>query len=647
RTHIIPINKLAINQKAVVHGKVISTGEYIPRSGSIKHIYKIIVGDDFGFIEAVWFNQPYLKKIISKDSKIILVGKIEYNNYHRMQINSPEYEMLDEDEDTNKSENMGRIVPVYDLTESITQKFLRKTISSMLDQYISLLKDILPDELRTKYSLPAITVAIREIHFPTNFSNLKKAQERMVYEEFFMLELALGKRRSGIKITPGISFNIQPSLVTGFIQSLPFTLTNAQKKVLDEIFADMKSNRPMQRLLQGDVGSGKTIVAACAMIVSCANGYQSAIMAPTEILAEQHYHTLSSLLCNTPLKVALLVSKIKKSAKNEIDEGIRDGKINIIIGTQALIQEKVDFYKLGFVVIDEQHRFGVIQRTKLMQKGLNPDLLVMTATPIPRTLALTLYGDMDVSIINELPPGRTPILTKWSNESKRDAIYDFMRKHIIEGRQVYIVYPLIEESEKIDLKAATVMAEHLSKDIFPELKVALLHGKMKSDEKETIMRDFKDKKINILVSTTVIEVGIDVPNATIMLIEHAERFGLAQLHQLRGRIGRGQHKSYCILLTGKMLSEEGVKRLKILTQTNDGFRIAEEDLLIRGPGEFVGTRQHGLPEFRFANIVRDGEILTRARNDAFEIIQNDPDLANDSHLGLKKIIEEKLKDFSV
>ncbi len=651
RSNIIPIKQLAIGQKAVVHGKVLSIGEYIPRSGSIKHILKIIIGDNSGFIEAIWFNQPYLKNIFKKDIDIILVGKVEYNKFSRLQINSPEYEILDDnnekDENPDENINIGRIVPIYPLTESITQKFLRKTIYSLLNQYADKIPDIIPEEIKTKYSFPILNKILYEVHFPTNLSSLKKARERLVYEEFFLLELALGKRRVEIKILPGISFSVHSTLITGFTQSLPFKLTNAQKKVLDEIFADMESPQPMLRLLQGDVGSGKTIIAIYAMLVCCANGYQCALMAPTEILAEQHYMTLKNLLSNTLLKSALLVGKIKQSERDKLYNSIGNGEINIVVGTQALIQEKVNFHKLGLVIIDEQHRFGVIQRSKLVQKGNNPDILVMTATPIPRTLALTLYGDMDVSIINELPPGRIPPLTRWSKEEKRNIIYDFIRKQINEGRQVYIVYPLVEESEKIDLKAATEMAEHLTRDIFPELKVQLLHGRMKAEEKDNIMNNFKNKKIDILVSTTVIEVGVDVPNASIMLIEHAERFGLSQLHQLRGRIGRGSYKSYCILLTGKMLGEEGVQRLKIFTQTTDGFRIAEEDLNIRGPGEFMGTKQHGIPDFKIANLLRDGEILTKARRDAFAIIEKDNTLSSPAYLLLKSFIENKLKNFTM
>ncbi|MBI4652453.1 ATP-dependent DNA helicase RecG [Candidatus Desantisbacteria bacterium] len=651
RKHIIPIKNLAIGQKVVIHGKVISTGEYIPHRSNIRHIFKAIIGDNTGFVEAVWFNQPYLKDVLKKNSGIVMVGKIELNKFHRPEINSPEYEILDEDEESgdvpHDNVNMGRIVPIYPLTGSLTQKFFRKTIFLLLSQFTNIISDVLPADIIQKYSFLSLSKALYEIHFPSSFDQMKKSRERMIYEEFFLLELALGKRRAGIKVSPGISFSVQSPLITGFSQSLPFSLTDSQKKVLDEILADMKSPRPMLRLLQGDVGSGKTIIAVFSMLIACTNDYQSAIMAPTEILAEQHYRTLCNLLLNTPIKVALLAGKIKKKEKDLLYQQIQRGEIKIIVGTQALIQEKVIFNKLGLIIIDEQHRFGVVQRNKLAQKGLNPDTLVMTATPIPRTLAITLYGDMDVSIINELPPGRTPPLTRWSNESKRNIIYDFMRKEITLGRQVYIVYPLIDESEKMDLKAATIMAEHLSRDIFPEFKAALLHSKMKTLQKEQIMRDFKENKISILVSTTVIEVGIDVPNASIMLIEHAERFGLAQLHQLRGRIGRGSYKSYCILLTGKNLSEESILRLKIFTSTADGFKIAEEDLLIRGPGEFVGTRQHGIPEFKFANLVRDGDILSKARRDAFEIINNDIDLSSASNLPLKKIINTRLKDFSV
>jgi ATP-dependent DNA helicase RecG len=467
------------------------------------------------------------------------------------------------------------------------------------------------------------------------------AHRRLAYEDFLLLQLGLAILRSRTTRTRGIAMNPPGRLVSGLRGGLPWALTGAQERVWDEIRRDMAAPHPMHRLLQGDVGSGKTIVAAMGVLTAIEAGYQAAVMAPTEILAEQHLMTFQRLLEPLGVPVTLLTSALKGRERTARRAAVAAGEVACVVGTHALVQERVEFKRLGFVVVDEQHRFGVAQRARLKAKGEHPDVLVMTATPIPRTLALTLYGDLDVSVLDELPPGRKPIVTVARNESRRPQIYDFLREQVAGGRQIYVVYPLIEESELIDLKAATDMALQMQKEVFPDLVVGLLHGRLSFDEKDAIMRRFKAGEIHVLVSTTVIEVGIDVPNASVMLIEHAERFGLSQLHQLRGRVGRGPWKSYCILLAAGRLGEDAERRVRAMVETNDGFRLAEVDLELRGPGEFFGTRQSGLPEFRVADLLRDAAILEEARRDALAIIAADPDLRALEHRGLRQALLER------
>lgn len=460
------------------------------------------------------------------------------------------------------------------------------------------------------------------------------AHQALAFDEFFFWELGLALKKQGVLKEEGVAFKVTHRYTKELVRLLPFELTTAQRRVLAEIKADMMAPHPMHRLVQGDVGSGKTLVALMAALIAVENGYQVAIMAPTEILAEQHWHTIHRWCSQMGLEVTLLTASLKGKAKKDALEQAADGTAQIIIGTHAVIQEKVEFANLGLGVIDEQHRFGVLQRGVMKKKGANPDILVMTATPIPRTLAMTLFGDLELSVIDEMPPGRLPIETRIFFESRRLKLYDMIRDQVRLGRQAYIIYPLVEESEKTDLKAASQMAEHLQVDIFPELRIGLLHGRLSPVEKEAVMASFVSQHFDILVSTTVIEVGIDVPNASVMVIEHAERFGLSQLHQLRGRVGRGRDKSYCILMTSGKLSEDGEKRLRVMESTGDGFRIAEADLEIRGPGDFLGTRQAGMPDFRVANILRDGSLLEKARQAAFDLLENDRELINPLHAPL-------------
>jgi ATP-dependent DNA helicase RecG len=546
----------------------------------------------------------------------------------------PDFEIVEEGEEDERI-HMGRLVPVYPLTEGLTQRPLRSLIWKLLEQYAARVADPLPQALRETRKLLPLNEAIRALHFPSTEEETLRARRRVVFDDFLLLQLGLAIRRSRQESVRGIVIDQPGKLIRQMRKQLSFTLTKAQERVWEEIRQDLARPTPMNRLLQGDVGSGKTIVAALAILTAAEAGVQSALMAPTEILAEQHVMTLSQLLPPLGVRVALLTSGMKAKERKAVLADLKRGAGDCLVGTHALIQEGVEFKRLGLAVVDEQHRFGVLQRASLRAKGEHPNLLVMTATPIPRTLALTLYGDLDLSVIDEMPPGRKPIITVWRTEQKRQQIYQFLHEEIAAGRQVYVVCPMVEESAESDLKAATEMAERLQKDVFPGERIGLMHGRLRFDEKEAVMRTFKAGAISILVSTTVIEVGIDVPNASVMLVEHAERFGLAQLHQLRGRVGRGPWKSYCILLAGGKLSEEARKRLETMVESQDGFRIAEVDLELRGPGEFFGTRQSGLPEFKIADLLRDGPILGEARQEAFTIAASDPLLEKPEHLPLR------------
>lgn len=630
------------NEYETIQGVVVNQMEFTSRRST--KVLKIIVYDETGVASLMAFGKrvQYMKTSLKIDTKVVVSGKFK-RDYGEVNTSDYTYEVLS-DEDAELI-HTGRIVPVYPLTARLNQRSLRRWTKRIVDDYASYVPEILPMDIRRRQGLIDKSAAVKNIHFPDTHERLQYARHRLAFDELFFLELGLGLKKKRWEVEElGISFPRQSDLLQRFISSLPFQLTSAQKRVFAEIEGDMRSTRPMNRLLQGDVGSGKTVVAAMAMLLAIDNSYQGALMAPTEILAEQHYNTLTSLLDPMGIQVVLLRGDMRKSDREDALLKIRTGEANIVVGTHALIQEGVEFANLGMEITDEQHRFGVMQRAELKRKGVNPDVLVMTATPIPRTLALTVYGDLNVSIIDEMPPGRQKIDTRWVPEGKRQDMYQFIEKQIAQGRQAYLVYPLVEESEKLeDLKAATEMAEHFQNDVFPHLKVGLIHGRMRAEEKQEIMESFKNNEINILVSTTVIEVGIDVPNASLMLIEHAERFGLAQLHQLRGRVGRSHHKSYCLLIANPT-TDDAVRRMKAMTGTNDGFEIAEEDLAIRGPGEFFGTRQAGMPDLKVASLIRDAKLLEVAREEAFRIAAEDPALLKPEHQMLKRILREKWRE---
>ena len=640
RSNPTPIKDLKLGEQQTIEGEIINAGSRISRSGM--RIFQAALTDKTGLIHATWFNQPYLKDYLKKGQRVVLYGRVEMHD--KLQILQPEYEILDKDE--KDSIHIGRIVPIYSTTAGLGQRYLRTLADAGLTKCRKFLKEKLPTYLLAREKLVDIKFAIANIHFPTSFANLEKAYNRIVFEEFFMLQLALALKKRGMETgASGLGHKLSGGLIESFKKSLPFELTEGQKKAIADISRDISRVLPMNRLLEGDVGSGKTVVAAHALVLTVQNGFQGVIMAPTEVLARQHYIGLSELLMPLGINISLLVGGIDAETKKRIASEIGSGRIDIVVGTHAVIQESVRFKKLGLAVIDEQHKFGVTQRAVLKQKGYNPHILVMTATPIPRTLALTVYGDLDISIIRELPKGRKPIATYWVEESKRSEAYNFVKEELEKGRQAYVVCALIEKGPGArgqGPEAAVEMYEKLKNEIFSNYEVGLLHGRMSSKNKENVMKDFKKGALKVLVSTIVIEVGIDVANATIMLIENAERFGLAQLHQLRGRVGRGAHESYCILLADPK-TEEAAGRLKAIEGTLDGFQIAEADLAIRGPGEFFGTAQHGLPEIKFGNLLKDFDIMERARIEAFGIVAKDPGLSEEHHRQLKESVFARFK----
>lgn len=637
RKNLKKIHDLTYGNLETTVGEVVSAGVITtPRKGM--KIFELVVTDHTGFLRCKWFNQPYMEKYFKKGQKVILSGAVkgspflgvDFNHLNlssAFEMENPDFEHL---EDGDRFIHTSRIVPVYRATEGFTPKQLRILMFNAVNTYSSLIRDYMPEDIIDKNNLMPLQQAVREIHFPEGFNDigvlnkgLSLSHRRFIFDEFFLLEIGLALMKKKEVSERGIIFKVESPLVDKFLKRLPFELTNAQKRVFEQIMADMKSDLPMNRLLHGDVGCGKTVIALLSMLIAADNGYQTCLMVPTEILAEQHYINVHKMVEGLDLEVVLVTS----STKTRPIDKISSGNAQIIIGTHSLIQEQLKFRNLGLAVIDEQHKFGVVQRANLRRKGFNPDILIMTATPIPRTLALTLYGDLDISLIDELPSGRKPVATKVFSSSQKDEVYFLINREISKNRQVYIVYPLIEGSEKLDLKCAVEGYEAFKK-VFPTKKIGLVHGKIRQEEREAIMWSFKSGDIDILVATTVIEVGVDVPNASLMLIVHAERFGLAQLHQLRGRIGRGSYESYCLLIAYPPFGEDAKRRLKIMESTTDGFRIAEEDLDIRGPGEFFGTKQSGIPDLKIANIIRDIGILEAARRDAFTLVDADPSLKN-------------------
>ncbi len=601
-----------------------------------KTMQRLIVRDETGTCTITWFNQPYLKDKFKVGEKYKFFGKVTKKG-GKVFFTAPVFD------DFEKTQNTGRIIPIYPLTYSLSQNSIRKIMEAGITEVYEKLPETLPEYLLKEYNLEDINEATKHIHFPDEFKDFNIARNRLVFEELLAVQLALLQLKNNyINEEKGIKFS-KDAKMSDVINTLPFNLTKAQLRVLEEIDHNMEIDKPMNRLLQGDVGSGKTIVAMCAAYKAVKSGFQAAIMAPTAILATQHLENFKNILEKLDIKCELLISGITKKNKEAILERLEKGEIDILIGTHAIIEDNVKFKNLGLVVTDEQHRFGVRQRGKIAKKGKNPDVLVMTATPIPRTLALILYGDLDISIIDELPPNRKKIETYAVGKRMTERVNSFIWKQITEGRQAYIVCPLVEENEELDLKSVEKLYETYSKEIFPQFKVEYIHGKMKQKDKDAIMKRFKNKEIDILISTTVIEVGVDVPNANIMVIENAERFGLAALHQLRGRVGRGEYKSFCILkFEGK--GENVKERMKIMCETNDGFIISEKDLELRGSGDFFGTMQHGLPEFKIANLFEDIETLKQVQSVATKILLDDPRLEKEENKKLKYLIKDKFKD---
>jgi len=644
------INQLEYGEEVTIVGTVWETENRETRKGMT--ITTSIIADGTATIKATWFNQPYLVQRLKPGRQIVISGKVDQYLGH-LTFQSPEWEPLEEE-----LIHTGRLVPVYPLTKGLSARWLRRLTKATVDHWSKRLTDHLPSDLRERLDLIDLQTSISQIHFPGSWEMWERARRRLSFDEFLLIQLGVLRQRRDWQELPGRAMAVDEELLRSFIASLPFALTDAQRRALQEITEDMERPRPMNRLLQGDVGSGKTVVAAAAMLMAVANGLQAVMMAPTEILAEQHYKTITELLegISEAMKrdlrelkklrpsdpsvpsLRLLTGSLSNKEKEEIHRQIAAGEVDIMVGTHALIQEGVEFKALGLAVIDEQHRFGVRQRAILRQKGYNPHVLVMSATPIPRTLALTIYGDLDISIIDEMPPGRQEIKTRWLMPRERERAYSFLRSQIAKERQAFIICPLIEESEKVETKAAVVEYERLQKEVFPDLKLGLLHGRMKAKDKEEIMGRFYRGELDILVSTPVVEVGIDVPNATVMLVEGADRFGLAQLHQFRGRVGRGEHQSYCLLLADSP-GIGGEERLKIIEGTQDGFLLAEEDLKMRGPGEFFGTRQSGLPDLKVAKL-SDVRILEQARAAAIEIFKRDPYLQTPEHRLMAQRVDE-------
>lgn len=641
RRRVYRINETVPGMKQTVSGKILRVDL---RFFGRKKMFEVTIDDGHGTLKAKWFKgrEAFLRGVLQPGKRVILTGEVGGFPFEKEMIH-PDFEILDEHED--QLLHFKRIVPIYSVTEGLRQKTLRRIMWQAVRDYVRFLPNPVPEAICRKHRLKEIGSAIREVHFPEPDQDIEPyldtrsdAHRTLIYDECFFFQLAMAlRKRNDLQIERGVS-RPEGGMLTQLYGALPFSLTSAQQRVIAEIERDMTSARQMNRLLQGDVGSGKTIVALAAVIIACQGGYQAAMMAPTEILAAQHYRNIRGWSEVLGLKIELLTGSLKTAEKRQLRERLREGEIDIAIGTHALIQEGVTFKNLGLVVIDEQHRFGVIQRAMLQRKGLTPDILVTTATPIPRTLAMTVYGDLDVSVIDELPPGKAEIRTKVFSENQRSRVYEIIRREVRKGNQVFIVYPLVDESENLDIKDATGMAAHLQKEIFPEYRIGLIHGRMSGSEKDRVMEAFTEKRMQILVSTTAIEVGIDIPAASLMVIEHAERFGLSQLHQLRGRVGRGDTPSFCILLAQHSKTDDARKRLRIMEETHDGFRIAELDLAIRGPGEFMGTRQAGLPDFRIASLVRDGRILNEAKADAFALVEEDPRLENPDYQLLREVL---------
>ncbi len=650
RTRFTSIAMVQAGEAQTICGKVTSARRnFYSKNKAVE----ISVADQSGRIQAVWFNQPYLVNLFKEGQEIVLYGRVDIFQ-KRLQMVVPDFELISKED---RSLNMGRIVPVYPLTKGVSQRYLRKIMDLCLDLYADQLQDIIPQQVRAKHHLNPIAASIRHIHFPDDVHQQQKASDRIAFEEFFLFQICVILRRLSMVHKKGTAHRIDQGLLGQYQSAFPFPLTKAQIKAIGDMAQDMAQNQPMLRMVQGDVGSGKTVVAFFGCVAAWMNQKQSALMAPTEILAQQHFHNFQKLLGQGPfqdIRTALLISSIPAKEKKSIIHQLKEGEIDLVIGTHALLEETIGFKDLSFVVIDEQHKFGVNQRALLSAKGSsssltlaearNPDILIMTATPIPRTLCLTLYGDLDVSVINEMPPGRGQIKTYLFALAKAQGVYQKVRELVQKGTQAYIIYPLVDESEKLDLKAAKEQFEHLRKFEFQGLRLGLVHGQMSRQESDEVMRQFKKHELDILVATTILEVGIDIPNANVMVIEHAERFGLSQLHQLRGRIGRGAQNAMCVLL-GDPVTQEARLRLEAIVATTDGFKIAEEDLKIRGPGHYFGRHQHGLNELKMSNPITQIDILEKAREDAIVLTRKDPPLNLPDHRLIKETIKKRYPQY--
>lgn len=624
-----------------IKGVVVSSGLFRGRTRTT--ILQVMVSDGTGKIKALWFNQPYLKDYFVTGQELYLYGNFQSSS-RGIQIIHPEYEFISEEKTEDDIIHTARIVPIYPLVSGINQRRLRNIIKKCISQYVSNVQDYLPTNIRARQRLLDLRSAIKNIHFPYNERQKDEARRRLVFDEFFILQLALAIKRYNAKYRAlGISNKISEDFDKEFFSNLPFKLTDSQVNVIEDIKKDMASPNSMHRLVQGEVGSGKTMICAYALYLSSRNNYQSALMVPTEILARQHYITLTNIFSPMGISTGLLINGMPKKEKDSILKTAASGEIDVLVGTHSLIQRSADFKNLGLVVMDEQHKFGVEQRALLKSKSKRADVLVMSATPIPRTMAMTLYGDMDISVVGALPHGKRDVRTLWLEKSQRDKAYEFVKEQVSFGQQAYIVYPVIDESESLRSDGAVKMFDVLSNGIFKDFKVGLLHGRMTDDEKVYVMNNFKKGDVNILIATTIVEVGVDVSNATVMIIEGAERFGLSQLHQLRGRIGRERKSSYCVLISDAD-TDEARQRLEILSRTDEGAKIAEEDLSIRGPGELFGRRQHGFPELRIANLVSDVDVLKDARKEAFALIEIDPLLKRSSHSAIRQLLVEQFKD---
>jgi ATP-dependent DNA helicase RecG len=633
---IFKIKNLKINNEATVIGKI-----QLVELQKIKNrvnLTKILLMDDSGSINIKWFNRPDLKKKFKVGDWLLISGKVSF--FYDRQFVNPLYEIISEEEIMEKTH--GSIIPVYPLTEGLSLWDIKRAIKISLDACLDEIRETLPQSITKKHNLMSLNEAVYNLHFPTKIEKAIAARRRLVYDEFFFFELILAKRKMKFMNETGIPLKENGRLTEKFVRLLPFQLTKGQIEVIKSIVNNMEQFRPMNRLLQGDVGSGKTIVALYAMLVSVENGYQSVLMAPTEILAEQHFTVLSEILKKLNVESLLLTSSIKGDERQTTIQKIHSGEAQIIFGTHALIEEEIMFKNLGLAVVDEQHRFGVMQRAALVNKGINPDFLVLSATPIPRTIALTLYGDLDISMLKEKPPSRGEVITKIVNEKKKGTTFEFVRQEVSKGRQVFVICPIIEKSETLDLKSVNEVYQEIT-GAFPECSVGVIHGRLKTAERMSIMNEFRCGNLSILVATTVIEVGVDIPNASVMLIEHPERFGLAQLHQLRGRIGRGAQKSYCFLFLNRYVPPETFERISFFEKNNDGFALAQKDIKLRGPGEILGKKQHGLPDIKIGDLEADKDLLFLARDDAFELVKKDPEISSSEYYVIRRKLNKLAK----